>query len=59
MGKRGSQIDKSGSSDIGRDELGGDLDSCEQQSEVAGCCRAQTHLIMENMSATALSTTVS
>jgi hypothetical protein len=45
-----AQVDETGLSDVCRDELGGHLDGCQEQREVA--CRSVTKpdLIMQNMS---------
>jgi hypothetical protein len=44
-----AQIDKSSFADIGGDELGGDLDSCQQESEITRRVLPETYLVLQNM----------
>lgn len=39
------QIDETRFADIGRDELGGELNGVEEKREISSSCRAQAYLI--------------
>lgn len=49
MNEWSAQVDEAGFANIGRNELGGDLDGCEEQCQVASRGGAQSQLILKNM----------
>jgi hypothetical protein len=42
---RDVQVDETGFTDVGRDELGGELDGVEEKGEVSSSCWTQAYLI--------------